>query len=107
MTRAIIAIFIISLSAMHAEATQTYCAVVSPQKDGFLALREGPGTTFAVLARLRPSKLLLVDTGTCRDHLCDESGKWVFVEADHGLEGWVKAALVNGGDKLCQIAAQK
>jgi hypothetical protein len=39
--------------ATSAQATEDFCAVVLKTPDGFLALREGPGTRFGVKANLR------------------------------------------------------
>jgi hypothetical protein len=68
-------------------STQTYCAVVKPTSDGFVALRAGPGTTFSTVERLRPFDFVWMDTASCRGELCDESGQWQFVEGVPRLDG--------------------
>jgi hypothetical protein len=68
-------------------ATQTYCAIVKPTSDGYVALRAGPGTKFTILQRLQPFDFVWVDTGSCRGTLCDESGTWQFVEGVPRLDG--------------------
>jgi tagatose-1,6-bisphosphate aldolase non-catalytic subunit AgaZ/GatZ len=40
--------------ATDARSTQTYCAVVKPTSDGFVALRAGPGIKFSIRERLQP-----------------------------------------------------
>jgi hypothetical protein len=47
--------------ATSAHATQDFCAVVRKTPDGFLALREGPGTWFPMKARLHQGDLLFAD----------------------------------------------
>ena len=85
MTKAAIAKLTVALAlsawTAPALATQTYCAVVKRTPDGSAALRAGPGPKFPVVKRLRPLDLVWVDTGVCRDGLCDETRSWVFVEA--------------------------
>jgi hypothetical protein len=49
----------------EAQATEDFCAVVLKTPDGFLALREGPGTQFGVKARLVQGDVLFADTRTC------------------------------------------
>jgi hypothetical protein len=80
------ALFIL-LSAVDAPATSTYCAAVLRTPDGFLALRSGPGTGFPIRTQLRSFDVLLVDTGTCRESVCDRSGQWVFVEGVPRIDG--------------------
>jgi len=41
-------------AALDTSATQTYCAVVRPTPDGFVALRAGPGADYRMVERLRP-----------------------------------------------------
>jgi hypothetical protein len=86
--------------ATSARATADFCVIVRNTPDGFLALREGPGTQFRVKAKLQPGELLLADTGSCRDDFCDETRQWIFIEhvprldgklekAKHLTQGWV------------------
>jgi hypothetical protein len=48
-----------------AYATEDFCAVVSNTPDGFLALREGPGSQFRTIAKLHPGDHLIADTAQC------------------------------------------
>lgn len=73
--------------ATDARSTQTYCAVVKPTSDGFVALRAGPGIKFSIRERLQPFDFVWVDTGSCREDLCDESRTWVFIEGVPRLDG--------------------
>jgi hypothetical protein len=47
--------------ATSARATEDFCAVVLKTPDGFLALREGPGTRFRMQARLHRGDVLFAD----------------------------------------------
>jgi SH3-like domain-containing protein len=94
-------------------ATHTFCAVTERTPDGFVNLREGPSTQYKVMGKVLPSDVLDVATEQCRDDfgqlLCDETGKWVFVEAVYSLthegqknvsgygtalKGWAKNSLI-------------
>src|ERR1700744_5998836 len=65
-------------------AAQTYWAVTKSTRDGFVALRTGPGARFAPVGKLLPHDFLYVGTEQCRNDfgrlLCSENGEWVFVE---------------------------
>ena len=52
---------------------------VADPKDGWLNLRSGPGTGFAVVGRM--------DNGTWVD-VYEKSGNWVRVHHQYGAEGW-------------------
>ena len=89
-----------------AQATQSYCAVVKPTPDGFVNLREGPGTRFPIIRHLRPYDSVLVDTGKCRAGICDQSGRWQFIESvpridgqsdeekQHFTQGWIRERYI-------------
>src|SRR5262245_43411571 len=51
------------LATGTAHATADFCVVVTKTPDGFLALREGPGTQFKMIAKLKPGFPLDADTG--------------------------------------------
>lgn len=96
----IVAAFLITTAA-PASATGTYCAVAEKTPDGYVALREGPGVSYTRVAKLFPTAMLEIDTGTCREFigrkLCDPSREWVFVEgvssnANH--QGWAFSKLL-------------
>ena len=55
---------IAALAATSAHATIDTCLMVRNTPDGFLALREGPGTQCKVKARLKPGELLIADVET-------------------------------------------
>ena len=48
--------------ATTAHATEDFCAVVLKTPDGFLALREGPGTQHKMITKLEQGDFLLADT---------------------------------------------
>jgi len=50
------------LATGTAQATEDFCIVVTKTPDGFLALREGPGTQFKIIAKLKPGFPLDADT---------------------------------------------
>jgi hypothetical protein len=50
------------LATGAAHATADFCVVVTKTPDGFLALREGPGTQFKMIAKLKPGYPLDADT---------------------------------------------
>jgi hypothetical protein len=50
------------LASIGVNATEDGCAVVLKAPDGFLALREGPGIDFPVIAKLSPGTFLYIDT---------------------------------------------
>lgn len=89
-----------------ADATNSYCAVIERTSDNFVSLRNGSGVAFSERGRAMLSDLLWIATERCRDdfglNLCDERGKWVFVEevvrSDRalrsGVKGWAKASLI-------------
>jgi hypothetical protein len=115
------ALIITSVSAAlttGAAATEDFCAVVLKTPDGFLALREGPGTKFKVKARLRRGDVLYADSRGCIYGVCDEMGRWVYVnhvprldgnleKARHLTQGWVVRRFVQefgGPDMPCSAA---
>ena len=51
------------LATGTAHATEDFCAEVTQTPDGFLALREGPGTQFKMIAKLKPGFPLDARTG--------------------------------------------
>jgi len=115
MTKAAISKLAVALAlsawAAPALATQSYCRVVKPTPDGSVALRAGPGPKFPVVKRLQPHDLVWVDTGACRDGLCDETRSWVFIEmvprldrradnsgrAPNYTQGWIRAGSIHSG----------
>ena len=58
-----LAIVLTSIAA--ARATTDGCAVVLNTPDGFLALREGPGTQFRIKDKLRPRQIVGIPTEDC------------------------------------------
>jgi hypothetical protein len=87
-------------------ATNSYCAVAEKTSDGFVIVREGPGTQFKSLGRISKHDLLWIATEFCRSDFgasqCDETQTWVFVERVFSLEpaysklkGWVRSSLTH------------
>jgi hypothetical protein len=83
----IAAIVLLLVSTGDALSTQAYCGVLKATTDGFVALRAGPGTRFRIVKRLKPFEAVWLDTGPCREDLCDETGRWKFVEAVPRIDG--------------------
>ena len=92
--------------ANHAYGTEDFCLAVRNTPDGFLALREGPGSQFSIKERLQPGETLLADTRTCMDSICDETRRWTFINhiprldgkletAKHHTQGWVATKFTN------------
>lgn len=93
------------LISLPAHSTGTWCAHPKKTSDGFVSLRTGPSTKHSVMSSVTPSDTLFIDTGQCREAFgrrqCDDSGKWVFVEAvfdannsDKHEEGWVNSNYI-------------
>jgi hypothetical protein len=62
---------------------------LDPQGDNFLALRSGPSSRSAMIAKLGPG------TEIFEDSLTDRRGKWVpVITSDWQLEGWVFADYI-------------
>src|SRR5262249_42505752 len=70
-----LAVASITPSSKIAKATADGCAVVLKTLDGFLSLRDGPGTRFKVLEKLRQGDVLYIDPVECSTI----SGKWPVV----------------------------
>jgi hypothetical protein len=68
---------LLALTAAAAHATEDFCITVTKTPDGFLALREGPGTQYKMLAKLMPGFPLDADTGG--GHYYDTKYKWIRV----------------------------
>ena len=92
-------------------ADSTWCGVVSPTPDGYLALRAGPGTQFQLLREIPQGTHIELATGECRTVdgrlQCDPSRRWGFVESiptlqssrnpagpDGYVQGWVRLSFV-------------
>jgi len=96
---------ILLVVSSQAFATGTWCAHPKYTNDGFVNLRTGPGTSHSVVSSVISSDMLFIDTGRCREafgnSFCDESGKWVFVEAvldsgnsDENKSGWINSSYI-------------
>ncbi|WP_407702781.1 SH3 domain-containing protein [Thiorhodovibrio litoralis] len=90
----------------HAYATGDWCGTPIKTSDGFVNLRSGPGANHRITGQVHNGDLLRIDTGQCRDDfgtlLCDESGKWVFVQSVDRLrgnapdqKGWINSRYVS------------
>ena len=58
----LLSLAIVLASITAASATTASCAVVLNTPDGFLALREGPGTQFRIKDKLSPSQTVDIKT---------------------------------------------
>jgi hypothetical protein len=95
-----------SATPQQAVASSSFCAVIERTNDGFVNLREGPRVDYNSLGIAIQSDILLVDTAPCRSDfgplICDETGKWNFVEnvirvgdqSKHFLKGWVNSSFI-------------
>ena len=85
-------------------ATETGWAVVLKTLDGFLNLREGPGTQYRVIAKLNRGDFIYVGTEQCYAGRCtDNRHSWTHVEGfpklnKHGDVGWVNDAFIQWAD---------
>jgi hypothetical protein len=85
-----------------ARATTDSCAVVLNTPDGFLALREGPGTQFRIKDKLRPSQTVGITTEDCIWHRHGNvtCSKWIKVfrvdgqTPTSGWAGWVRSKYI-------------
>ena len=76
-----LAILLASVAA--ATATTDACAVVLNTPDGFLALRDGPGTSFRMKGKLRPGATLTITTEDCSwEQPNIKCKRWMRVVAD-------------------------
>jgi hypothetical protein len=102
-----LAILMTSITA--ARATTENCAVVLNTPDGFLALREGPGTQFRIKDKLRPGQIITIPSEDCFWHRNGNvtCNKWtkVFVSDQAGPplpfatgnflgHGWVRSKYI-------------
>jgi hypothetical protein len=85
-------------SITAARATTDACAVVLNTPDGFLALREGPGTQFRMKDKLRPSQTVVITGEDCFWHRHGNvtCNKWVkvFVGDKTPTSGWVRSKYI-------------
>lgn len=63
-----------------------YDATVNPTSDGFLNMRTGPGTNYAIIQRLYAGQGLYVTGG---------QGRWLNVQLPDGTRGWTSSRFVN------------
>jgi hypothetical protein len=93
---------VVLASVTAGRATTDSCAVVLNTPDGFLALREGPGTQFRIKDKLRPSQTVGITTENCIWHRYGNvtCSKWVkvFYVGDQtptsGWVGWVRSKYI-------------
>jgi hypothetical protein len=78
-----IATLLLTTGAAH--ATEDFCAVVLKNRDGWLALREGSGTRFKIIAKLLEGDYLLADTGAGGYYKI--SKKWTHIVGVPRLDG--------------------
>jgi hypothetical protein len=100
-----LAILLASVAA--ASATTESCAVVLNTPDGFLALRDGPGTRFRMKGKLRPGVVLLITTENCSwEQPNIKCQRWMRVVADSDaleIEGtpWHHTGLRGSSQACC------
>ena len=91
-----LAILMASITATR--ATTESCAVVLNTPDGFLALREGPGTQFRIKDKLSPGQTVGITTEDCIWHRRGNvtCSKWIKVRVDYtsGWLGWVRSKYI-------------
>jgi hypothetical protein len=92
-----LAIVLASITAAH--ATTDGCALVLNTPDGFLALREGPGTQFRIKDKLRPSQTVGITSEDCIWHphgnvACNKWIKVFRVDDTSGWAGWVRSKYI-------------
>ena len=89
----LLSLAIVLASITAASATTASCAVVLNTPDGFLALREGPGTDFRIKDKLSPSQTVDITTEDCRWHANDNvtCSKWIELFRPRG---WVRSKYI-------------
>lgn len=71
-----------------AHSTEDFCAVVLKTPDGFLALREQPGTQSKMIAKLHEGDFLYAGTEQCSQSVCDtEDRKWTHINGVPRIDG--------------------
>ena len=107
-TTLILGLAIVLVSITAARATTPSCAVVLNTPDGFLALREGPGTQFRIKDKLRPSQIVGITTEDCIWHRPGNvtCKKWVKVKAfladdETPTPGWVRSKYIQPYTEGC------
>lgn len=87
---------LVIVSPQPVHATADGCAVVLKTPDGFLSVREGPGTRFRVLTEVHRGETLLIDTAQCGAirgrTVCDSSMAWTHVTSVPRIDGPVRSA---------------
>src|SRR5262245_50986564 len=84
--------------SMSTHATESYCAVVLKTRDGWLNLRDGPGTNFKVVTKLYEGDLIDVNTVECIElsggKMACGKHEWTFVfhvpRIGGDIGGWVR-----------------
>ena len=88
-----------------AAATEDFCVETVKTRDGFVALREGPGTQYKVLAKLKPGFPLDADTW-------GGATKWTRVWFATGKHGFIYSKYTQPRkcaeeDKVCREACNQ
>lgn len=103
-------LLIMAQLASPSAESPTWCATVKRTPDGSVSLRAGPGSGFAVVARLKSAELLRVTSGECRTEnnertVCTDPRGWRFVvnvltpeTKTPYAQGWVRLDLVRQGE---------
>jgi hypothetical protein len=85
MKRALLTVVALLTFATTAHATEDFCAVVLKTPDGFLALREGPGTPHKMITKLEQGDFLLADTAMGEQD--PKNIKWVHINGVPRVDG--------------------
>jgi hypothetical protein len=63
--------------------------------NGWLAVREGAGTKFKIIAKLREGDFLYTAVGYCGESLCDSKSEWISVRnGNNRANGWVHSKYI-------------
>jgi hypothetical protein len=103
------------LATGTAHASSEFCAVVLKTSDGFLALRDGPGTQYKMIAKLEQGDFLYADTSLGPQKIGKR--KWVHIvgvprldfkdgyEPEEAIHGWVYQRYIQ--DFACRTVIDK
>src|SRR5262245_29569989 len=103
MKRLLLAATTLLALSVSANATQTFCAVVLKNPDGWLALREKPDWRGKLLHKLKEGVFLYAGTELCWEDACtDEKRQWTHIAGVPSIDGkgdgvtfgWVRSKYV-------------
>ena len=85
MKKTVLVLALLLAALAPAQATEDFCAVVLKTPDGFLALREGPGTQHKMITKLEQGDFLLADTAMGEQD--PKNKKWVHINGVPRIDG--------------------